>query len=755
MNPATGHENKHSYEFGAFRLDPAERVLARNGERISLPPKAFDTLLILVQHGGHVLGKDELIKTLWPDSFVEENNLTQQISQLRRALGEGADGQSYIETVPKLGYRFLPEVREILDGEGELLLSKRTRTHIVLRQEEVEESEEASEEPAFMSASQHTAADATRPSPSRQRSRVSNTAAISIAAAAGAVILIAGILLNKLVLRREQAPSLPTLKLIRLTTHGKAQNAAVSPDGKYVAYVSGDPGNQSLWVRQVATHSDIEIAPPAQIAFVGITFSHDGNFLYYVARRSSSDAFTVYRVPVLGGEARIVASKTKTTIGLSPDDRWIVYSRMSDGTSKDQLYVASSEGGKERQLTSDESEFLGLAAPTWSPDGKLIAAGVWSGATGTKRPGVWIFDPDIGGGRPLGTQDLTNVDSLTWLPDGKHLVMAASKTSSGPAGQIWELSYPAGQFRRITNDLTDYEDVSVTADSSTLATVVTEVPANVWVTPAGHPDAGRQITSGSVGFGGWSDLAWTTNEKIIYYSVAGGNQELWMMQADGSHQRRLTFSAGWKLQPATCPDGRTVVFTVVSEATVNLWRMDPDGSDLKQLTFKNNGESPACSADSNWIVFMGDRGRLQKMPVQGGAEIELTKFPARFPAASPDGKWIACMYFPEPEKAAIAVLSLEDGRLGKSIPLDRGTLPISSAGKLQWTPDGRALAYIAVRGGVSNIWSQPLDGSPPRPLTNFPSGQIFSFAWSPDGRQLAMTRGTISSDVVLISDFLH
>lgn len=143
MNPATGHENKHLYEFGAFRLDPAERVLARHDERISLAPKAFDTLLILVRHSGHVLTKDELIKTLWPDSFVEENNLTQQISQLRRALGEGTDAQSYIETVPKLGYRFIPEVREIVGAEGELVVSKRTRTRIVLR--EVEEHEESGE----------------------------------------------------------------------------------------------------------------------------------------------------------------------------------------------------------------------------------------------------------------------------------------------------------------------------------------------------------------------------------------------------------------------------------------------------------------------------------------------------------------------------------------------------------------------------------------------------------------------------------
>src|SRR5262245_58284041 len=117
MSSAIGQQARRFYEFGAFRLDPAERVLARDGERVSLTPKAFETLVLLVRHGGRVLTKDQLIQTLWPDSYVEENNLTQQISQLRHALGNGTDGRRYIETVPKLGYRFVPDVREVVEDD--------------------------------------------------------------------------------------------------------------------------------------------------------------------------------------------------------------------------------------------------------------------------------------------------------------------------------------------------------------------------------------------------------------------------------------------------------------------------------------------------------------------------------------------------------------------------------------------------------------------------------------------------------------
>jgi len=128
------------YEFGPFRLEPSERLLLRSSESVPLPPKAFDTLLLLVQNSGHVLSKDELMKTLWPDTFVEENNLTQHISMLRRALGEGTGESGYIETVPRLGYRFVVPVREVSgDGGGELLLQRRTRTHIVLHEQEEEE----------------------------------------------------------------------------------------------------------------------------------------------------------------------------------------------------------------------------------------------------------------------------------------------------------------------------------------------------------------------------------------------------------------------------------------------------------------------------------------------------------------------------------------------------------------------------------------------------------------------------------------
>ncbi len=135
-----GTQAQPVYEFGVFRLKPGEHVLLRDGRPIPLAPKAFETLLALVRHSGHVVAKDELIRTVWPDTFVEENNLTQYISALRKALGESHDGDAYIETVPRLGYRFVTPVREVRAGDAPVLVARSTRAHIVIHEEEEQES---------------------------------------------------------------------------------------------------------------------------------------------------------------------------------------------------------------------------------------------------------------------------------------------------------------------------------------------------------------------------------------------------------------------------------------------------------------------------------------------------------------------------------------------------------------------------------------------------------------------------------------
>src|SRR5215471_702093 len=143
---------KRLYEFGAFRVDTAERLLFRNGEPIFLPPKVYDTLLILLRNAGHTLEKEHLLRELWPDTFVEEGNLAQNISVLRKALSNGGD-ERYIVTVPRRGYRFAAPVSEVEDTEIErVAAAKAPETEIAAPIES--KLDERFQSPAELSAAQ-------------------------------------------------------------------------------------------------------------------------------------------------------------------------------------------------------------------------------------------------------------------------------------------------------------------------------------------------------------------------------------------------------------------------------------------------------------------------------------------------------------------------------------------------------------------------------------------------------------------------
>jgi DNA-binding winged helix-turn-helix (wHTH) protein len=129
-----GNAVKHLLEFGPFRIDPEQRLLLRDQQAIPLSPKAFDLLLALVQHSGQLLLKDDLMKTLWPDTFVEESNLGQQVFQLRKALGERAQNGSYIVTVPGRGYRFAQAVRALPVEEEHIVVESRSRSRMVIEE---------------------------------------------------------------------------------------------------------------------------------------------------------------------------------------------------------------------------------------------------------------------------------------------------------------------------------------------------------------------------------------------------------------------------------------------------------------------------------------------------------------------------------------------------------------------------------------------------------------------------------------------
>lgn len=553
---------------------------------------------------------------------------------------------------------------------------------------------------------------------------------------------------------RKPAAGPQSMKITRLTNSGKVGGASISPDGKYVAYGAlDDSGQSSLWVRHVATTSNVQIVPPAgaDVLFGGLTFSLDGNYIYYIRREKSAPG-VLYQVPVLGGTSKKLLENVQGPIGFSPDGKRFTFIRRYASQGEDALMTANADGTGEQKVATRAFPDFFLSGAAWSPDGKTIACPFGSFDGGYHRS-VAIIQIADSTQKPLTSHRWYNAERVAWLSDGSGVVTTAQEQAGSPH-QIWQISYPEGEAQTITNDLNTYHNVSLTADSSALIAALSDLTSNIWVAPTGEWTGARQLTSGKENGGPDGSMTWTPDGKIVYRSLAGGNPDIWVMDADGHNQKQLTDDAFSERSPSVTPDGRYIVFDSYRSGTLQLWRIDIDGSNLKQLTTGIGAFAPSCSSDGKWVVFgsFGASGFIiWKVSIDGGEPVLVTNKYASNPAVSPDGKLIACYFLDQQTRVTkIALLPFEGGDPVKLFDLPQTA---SRGESVHWTPDGRAVTYINTRGIVSNIWLQPIDGSPTKQLTDFKTDRVFSFDWSHDGKQLVLSRGTINSDVVLISNF--
>ncbi|HEX8502559.1 MAG TPA: winged helix-turn-helix domain-containing protein [Pyrinomonadaceae bacterium] len=805
--------SRQFFEFDPFVLDASERVLLRRGEPVHLTPKEFDTLLALVRGAGRVMSKEELLKEIWPDTFVGEATLAQNVFTLRRALGEAEGGRPFIETVPRRGYRFAVKVTErreavvmpvAADDEGARAFAA-ARAAAARRVDEESatlirhhpdddaappppEADRPAHEPADEgSASKPPAPDAraaesdnghvaaaavsstpVQAGPAREHAREGHPARAAVLIAAAVFASVAGLvyLVYKLSVRpdveraRAPAPAFQSMKVTRLPVTGTVAEAAISPDGNYLAYVATEPGRRGpgVWVRQVAAASNTQqlVAPAEGTTYGALVFSPDSQHVYYGAAREGPEPPALFRVPVFGGPpVKIQAAPfggVEGPVAFSPDGRRLAYVRGRFGGEMT-LVVSDLSGENAREVvTRRPPDVFGM--PVWAPDGQSFACVYGSteqAEGGVLMAGVTTFRLADGAERRVTEGRWMDVRQMAWLPDGSGVVLSAAEQELSPA-QIWQVSVPAGEVRRVTNDLNTYLGASLTADGSALVTVQTDRAPNIWVAPAGDAARARQVTTGSGKFDGYYGLSWAPDGRVVYASMAGGSWDVWVMNADGTGQRQLTVGARSNYGPSVSADGRYVVF-VSNRAggPFNIWRMDADGSNPVRLTSGRGENFPHVTPDGRWVVYAtvgGPDAAVWKVPIDGGEPVRLTGKPASWPFVSPDGKSFVCTYGEAPYAAGkLAVIPIEGGE-----PVRLYDVAPTFRANTVWLPDNRGIAFLDTRTGTGNVWMQPLGGGKPVQLTDFAADHVAAFDWSRDNRLVA-TRSVETTGVILIKDF--
>jgi Tol biopolymer transport system component len=589
----------------------------------------------------------------------------------------------------------------------------------------------------------------------------------------GGVLLVAIAALLALFLHERlghhQDASFMQMTVTPITSTGNIHSATVSGDGKWLAYVSDDNGAHAIYVRQLATGSTAQVVGGSTGEIGGVTFSLDGNYLYFVKHEQGTGLGILFQVPSLGGAPRQLLVDVDSPISFSPDGKRFAFVRQSTQAKTSSLIAANADGTGEKPIRVVHiPEFFASSGPAWSPDGKRIAvAKTINGDFQTFV--VETIAVETGVETRLGSRDWDNVRQISWMPDGSSIVFGASAEKTSFNAQLWEVSYPDGNARRITNDLNNYLGTSITADGSALATVKLTYSGSLWVANFGSAAAfspPRQITSGISRADGLKGVSWPAPGQILYTYFTSGNLKLASISPDGSNLRDVSVTVGTPVYPSVCGDGQHIVFSIAAHergSSVSLWRSDLDGTNWKQLTNGPVDVWPSCSPDGKFVVYADASGgmpTLKKVGIDGGASVSLSRETLFFPVISPDGTSIAAGYHPDLAKPSkLAILGVDGGEIRRVYDLTPDSVLGGEGGtSIAWTKDGRAILLIVNKEGASTLWAQPLgaaDAPPPsaRQIMNLGSEQVWSFALSPDGKQIVYARGLPVTDAVLISHF--
>jgi eukaryotic-like serine/threonine-protein kinase len=533
-----------------------------------------------------------------------------------------------------------------------------------------------------------------------------------------------------------------------VSNNGHISQAAISPDGKYLLQALEEKGLQSLWLHHIPTGSNKEVVEPAATQYAGLTFSPDGNYIYFVRRDEDQQEFSqLYSAPVLGDTPRILIKDIDSPITFSPDGEHFAFLRELHNSPAWDLLLAKPDGTMEKPIFTNQTVVSDSFVPSWSPDGKTILIPI---VQPTKDAIGGFLRVDAATGKTETGNIVTDriFYNAVWMPSGTGIIVNSRQIVGGAMqAQIGYLGFPEGQLRLLTQDTNNYYVLSLAKDGKTLAAIQSRLRFELAAADVSMPDRLRAIPlSSQLPVWRWD---WMQNGTLILPQSG----EMKTITLDGKEAALPSRAKHISDQVSVCGGGRYIVYREVgrtSAASANLWRADADGTNEKQITSGLNEQQPVCSKDGKWVYYVDnvDKRFVKRVPVEGGSPETVVKTAVGVFALSPDGKTVVSFEVRALDHKLVLRLDPTDASHMTFHDLDQR----AQQDHLTFTPDGKAIVYVVREKGVDNLWVQPLDGGPYRQMTHFMKDQILRFVFSPDGMKFAIERGTEESDAVLFHD---
>lgn len=768
-------------EFEDFQINLSERTLWYQNELIPLAPKVMETLCLLVENHGRLMTKDELMSGLWGETFVEERNLTQNIFTLRKTLGGSDKGKQFIETVPRRGYRFVANVRPVEFREEVVQVSHSKQTSIkaegyVSAQQLTEAVKEIARDLILEKQTEKESGFKEekiqgKPFPSTKSRFPAPLISAPVLSAIVLSVLAIGTSFWFWQKNSDSRQSVfasdlnaASIDFQRITDSGKAFFPAVSPDNQFIAYVVNERNKYSIHLKHLATGSVTVALEPTDVEIGAPFFSADGSYIFYRGVPVVGGSANIYQVPIFGGSPRIVVSNVISGGSISPDGARLSFFRYDVDTKGTHLIVCRSDGSDEKVITkrSGKEHYLVWGhAPFWSPDGTKIGAVALtepSGETNDKRSYYFVeIDIEEETEKVIPSPQWNLIYRTIWMPDGKSLMALVQEKPNLPL-QVWQIAYPSGQARRITNDSNHYNFISSAPDGSFLMTTQERTFFNLWLISADNPAQLRQLTFSSELKHGIQGLEWTPDGKKIVYPLVEGlvNSNLWTIDVETLERRQLTFDQEAQHRyPNVTPDGNSVIFTSNRTGEWHIWQIDLDGKNLRQIVDDGGEFFPSITPDGKWLLYSTPGEKMdvfwKKSLNEESKPVKLRDHARATRAVSLDSKQAVVSYVitDGEEKAAYkyGIISLETG----GEPEDLGFNPYFGA--ICWKKDGSGFYYVKDLGiNLNNIWFYAPKTKTHNQITDF-QDRMLSLDLSPDGKTLATARGSTVNNIFKVSRF--